>query len=65
MKGETTDFQVRRKGFLEEYSELVTRYRCDFMSQPIFEPNQGRWDIVVDSEVVDITEPLVKSPFSM
>lgn len=65
MNGNISDFDTRKQGFLDEYSDLVSKYRCDFMSQPIFMPNKGKWDLIVEPEVVDITEPLVISPFSM
>lgn len=65
MNGNISDFDTRKEGFLSEYSDLVSKYRCDFMSQPIFMPNNGTWDLIVEPEVVDITEPPVKSPFTV
>jgi hypothetical protein len=64
-----TEEERQEKGtqFLKEYSELVEKYQMDFATYPMFIPtgpeNPGRFEIVVQSTPVDISNQPKKSPF--
>lgn len=50
--------------FVREYGELVNKHKVDFANYPLFQPNkEGKWEIVLQSQPVDISQQPVKSPF--
>lgn len=67
---ETADFEERKKIFLEwiktEYKAKMDETRCDFYHYPMFVPNgKGGFELIVNSEIVDITNAGMKSPFQI
>lgn len=50
--------------FTKEYGELVEKHKVDFVHFPMFQPDsKGHWEIVINSQVIDIKDRPVKSPF--
>lgn len=62
---ESSDFKERREVFLHEYQNLVDRYGCDFLSQPLYVPSgeSNKWETVIDTRVMNVLAMPIKSPF--
>jgi len=61
-----TDFEKRREEFLIRYKQLIDEFHIDFVSQPMFVPNdRGTWELVVRTELADTTEVPVRSPIQI
>ncbi len=60
----TEDFDQRKTEFLAKYKELIDQYKVDWMSFPMFQPNeQGKWDVIINTQLADTSNQPVKSPF--
>jgi len=61
---ENKEFEERKSQFIKEYKELIDKYRIDWMSFPMFTPNEkGTWEITIQTHPVDTKNSPVKSPF--
>ena len=60
----TPEAKERIDSFIKEYGELVTKYKVDFANWPMFQPTkEGKWEITLQSQPVDIANQPVKCPF--
>lgn len=58
------DFNERRDAFIKEFGELRNKHQCDFFGMPAFVPNEdGRFDVVLSIDVVDLKSVAQPSPF--
>lgn len=62
-------FEERKKKFMEwlqvEYKAKMQEFGCDMYSFPFMVPDgQGAFKIVVQTDIVDVSNSPVKSPFS-
>lgn len=58
------DNQGKTDAFLKEYGELRTKYKRDFISYPVYVPNdKGVFELKIQLQIVDISKESVKSPF--
>lgn len=56
--------EERQKEFIDGYEKLKNDTNIDFALLPQFVPNEkGTWEIVVGSQLIDLTKMPVKSPF--
>lgn len=59
------EFQERKKEFMMAYGKLVEEFKCDFQTLPVLVPISDRmFGTTLSSQVVDITDAPIKSPFS-
>lgn len=48
------DSQQRQEGFLKEYGDLIEKYDYDFISFPMFVPNEkGNFETYIQNQAVD------------
>lgn len=60
------EFEERKTEFMKRYRELVMELKCDFQTLPMLIPTSDRiFSITLSSQIVDITDAPVKSPFSV
>ncbi len=59
--------KVKGEAFMKAYGELVEKHQIDFATYPVFIPagpeKPGRFEIVINSTPVDISNQPKKSPF--
>lgn len=61
---EPTDFEKRSETFRKEYGELVARHKIDFMSIPVYQPDEkGVWHLSIQTQCMDLVQQPIKSPF--
>lgn len=65
---ETAPFEERKKAFFEwintEYRSKMNELQCDMYSYPLYVPDgQGSFKVVIQTDVVDISNSPMKSPF--
>lgn len=50
--------QEKIDAFIKEYGELREKYRLDFISLPVYQPNeQGTWELKIQTQVAMIDTP--------
>ena len=61
---QTEEAKTRIEAFTKEYKDLVDKYHVDFANWPLFSPTkEGKWEIILQSMPVDISNQRIKSPF--
>lgn len=64
-------FEERKKSFQEwltggAYKSKMDELKCDLYSYPVYVPDgQGGYKTVIQTEVVDIADQPIRSPFSV
>ena len=58
------DIKERTRKFIEDYGELVKKYKMDFASYPAFQPDgKGAFNVVIQSVPMDVSQRPEPSPF--
>lgn len=64
MNEQTEEAKQRIADFVKQYGELVANLKVDFIHFPMFQPDgKGHWEIVINSQAINIKDQPIKSPF--
>ena len=61
---EEKTFEQRKTEFLAKYKSLIDEYQVDWLSFPMFRPNnEGIWEVVIQTKLADTKGQGIISPF--